>query len=92
MGIENIIMIIFSLLCGYLLVIPHLSSAKEVQASTGGTLQTLTDEKERFLQILRDLELDLKTNKISEDEHLQVSNSIKAELANTMKELDKLNG
>lgn len=49
----------------------------------------LLDHKERCVQILRDLELDHSTDKVSKEEYSRMKASVSAELATILEKLDE---
>jgi hypothetical protein len=85
MNLGIIIAVILGLLSAWLLISPHLVS------STDNTDQrrsnTLVEEKERLLQILRDLELDKDTYKISNEEFALMNQQIRAELGQVLEKI-----
>jgi|GEM_PF-5606758 len=85
MNLGIIIAVILGLLSAWLLISPHLVSA------TNNTDQrrsnTLVEEKERLLQILRDLELDKDTYKISNEEFALMNQQIRAELGQVLEKI-----
>ena len=52
-----------------------------------GVTQGLLEQKERFLQVLKDLELDFATGKLTQEDYNQMRNSISLELAGVLKKL-----
>jgi hypothetical protein len=81
----------FSLVVAWFLVQPHLAVA--VPAALGDQnpeVSILLDRKERFLQVLKDLELDYDTKKISEPDYQQMRLSLTQDLAATLKAIDEL--
>lgn len=80
----------------WFLVVPHLHSSSYVLdgavdsfqvTAQANRLTELYDKRERYLQILRDLELDHKTGKIADQEFEKMRNPLIAELAQILKEL-----
>jgi len=53
-----------------------------------GVRAGLYDQKERFLQVIRDLDLDFQTKKLSEDDYQAMRSAVSAELGEIMARLD----
>ena len=73
------------MLSAWALVYPHLRAQGEVKNQR--RTDTLEEEKDRLLQILRDLELDRDTQKISDDEFAIMNQRIRAELGQVFERL-----
>jgi len=81
----------FAFLCAYLLVNPHLYSRTVVPEAEGSTLNLL-DQKERCLQVLKDLELDFSTGKLEASEYKRMKGSVSSELAGILAVIDQQTG
>jgi hypothetical protein len=78
---------------------PRLVSARD-QYAFGGNVSAsaladdelragLSDQRERFVQVLRDLELDFQTEKISAEDYASMRASVSAELGQVLSRLDE---
>jgi hypothetical protein len=85
MTLGLIISVIFGLLSAIGLIYPHFIKNEVVGSSLRSS--TLKEEKERLLQILRDLELDHDTNKISDDEFSAMNSQIRRELSQILERI-----
>ncbi len=63
---------------------------REVLSVLGDGERTLTDQKERCIQVLRDLDLDFETQKILESDYQFMKSQISHELAGILERLDLL--
>lgn len=80
---------LLALVCAFLLIRPHLYS-KAITTETETISQSnLLDQKERCLQVLKDLELDLATGKLEEDEYSRMKTSVSSELAGILAAIDE---
>jgi hypothetical protein len=73
------------ILSAWALVYPHLRAQEESKNQMRA--DTLEEEKNRLLQILRDLELDKDTQKISDEEFAVMNQRIRAELGQVFERL-----
>ena len=69
---------VLSFIAAWLLVRPHLAGAA---LATPALNSGANDAEERLVQMLRDLELDFKTGKLTPDEHAQMYKELSSELA-----------
>jgi len=67
-----------------------LSRTAYPEVSARENARAYTDQKERLLQVLKDLELDFDTGKITADEHQEMRLSISQEVGEIIRYLDKL--
>jgi len=70
---------VFALIVIWLLVSPHFKSAADYAVRTTDE-SSLTQHKNRCLQILRDLELDYSTEKISQEDYEKTKRVLEHEL------------
>jgi hypothetical protein len=61
----------------------------EVSATLDAEFRNLLDQKERCVQVLRDLELDFGTGKIEPEEFERMKSGIVSEMAVVLKQLDR---
>ncbi len=73
------ISIVLGLGSAWALIYPHIMPPSTERTTRRSS--TLIEEKERLLQILRDLELDHDTQKISDEEFSVMNNQIRRELS-----------
>lgn len=75
--------LLFALAVAWFLFVPLLdqNGSGEARFSTSPEIDSLSDQKERCLQVLKDLELDYATNKISQDDYERTKGRLAAELA-----------
>lgn len=71
----------------WLLVRPHLSQCNTAFVPAPASEQ-LHDSKSRLVQLLKDLELDFATGKVSAEEHTQIKAQLGAELSKVLNTLD----
>lgn len=69
-------------------IIREMESAKP-SALTSDLRSSLLERKTRLVENLRELELDRRTEKLSEEDHEKLKTQIHRELAATLKELDR---
>jgi hypothetical protein len=81
------IFLLFTLLLAYSVLYPILSNSESDQSSEEKSAQegkseraNLNDQRERCIQVLRDLELDFATGKITHDEYQKIRSSVGREL------------
>ena len=67
----------------------HLDSQGAALQERREAFEGLSDQRERFLQVLRDLELDYQTEKISAGDYASMRASVSAELAEVLARLDE---
>ena len=79
-----------ALLVAWMLVLPHLSAPTETLTSVvpGGSLQSLIDQKERCVQVLKDLELDYAMGKLEEEDYTETRRRLSSELAALLTQVD----
>ena len=83
--------ILFSLAVAWFLVRPHLAAeSASVRAGDSPEMGILLDRKERYLQVLKDLQLDYDTKKISDTDYQQMRQSMGRDLAATLEAIDEL--
>jgi hypothetical protein len=82
--------IILAGVVSWFLLSPLFEMANGLETSDGNTAQSLLEQKERCLQVIKDLELDHSTNKISEEDYQRTRGTLVRELAQLMKKLDSL--
>ncbi len=80
-----------SLVTALLLVRAHTRGILE-KASRTEAVQTLLDRKERALQVLKDLELDYSTQRLSKAEYDESRERLVSEAAATIDEIDRTRG
>ncbi len=88
----------YTLLLVWYVLTPRLQAAALSQDSSGGAaivqgrgedFDGLSDQRERFMQVLRDLELDYQTEKISSADYASMRASVSAELGQVLARLDE---
>ena len=85
----SVIVVLISLLVAWLLISPHLKSEQEAVVDADASVKTsLLDQKDRCLQLLRDVELDYATGKIGDEEHRDHRSQIEQELESIYAKLD----
>ena len=67
------------------------SSAQNDSQHLAGEHALLIEKKERFVQILKDLDLDRQTGKIAESDYRQMKSNLGLELAAVLKVLNQIN-
>lgn len=77
--------VFLGLLSAWLLISPHLVASSS--ATSQRRSDTLMEEKDRLLQILRDLELDKDTQKISNEEFAIMNQQIRLELGEVLEKI-----
>ena len=77
-----------SLLVAFFLLRPLLSSERASALAVHGELQALLDRKSRHVQLLKDLELDFSTSKITQQDYEQMKEALMLEFAQTLKQID----
>ena len=83
--------IVLALLCAWALLQPHV--AAQVESAGGNSeLEPLLDQKNRCLQLLKDLELDFATSKVTEVDYTRMRGSLSAELAALLARIDDTKG
>ena len=79
-----------ALISGLLLIRPFLSTPRTLLEEGEAANEQLIEQKERILAVLRDLELDSKTQKISEEDYSRSQASLTRELASVLKKLGEI--
>ena len=69
---------------------PHLCNENYLTFAQTPELQSLSDQKQQCLQVLKDLELDHLTAKLNASEYVAMKNQISLELANILERIDAL--
>ncbi len=85
MSVGLVISVIFGLASAIALIYPHFGQNKFVENTLRSS--TLKEEKDRLLQILRDLELDRDTHKISDEEFSVMNSQIRRELSQVLERI-----
>jgi hypothetical protein len=93
MNVGLLASILLAALVGWYLVAPHLApEGRDSGGPEGEDLAlTLADQKARCIQVLRDLELDFTTGKISNADYDQTKTRLSVELAAILERIDALN-
>ena len=78
--------LLLSALVAWYLVLPHLTSV--VVQGIGHDQSSLIDQKERCVQVIKDLELDYATQKVSEGDYLMTRSALERELAGILVRLE----
>ena len=88
---ELFISVFFSVLVAWALVAPHLRPATTAQNldALGGVLNALLEQKTRCMQLLKDLELDFSTGKLSDSDYSRMRDTLTAELAQLLTRIDE---
>jgi len=87
--VTSLFAFILSLLCVGAILRPLLVNQTALpESSQDLASKGLVEQKERFVQVLKDLELDFATGKLTQDDYTQMRNSISLELAGILKKLD----
>ena len=86
--------ILFTVFVAWALTRPHLELASDGADFAGerGETETLLDQKSRCMQLLKDLELDFSTGKISEGDYTRMRGSLTAELGALLTRIDESTG
>lgn len=73
------------------LAAPHFRMASELAGdfASGGTAAALFEQKSRCMQLLKDLELDYSTGKLSETDYTRMRGSLTTELAQLLTRIDE---
>lgn len=91
MTLTSFIIILFIfVMAGLIVMRPFLDKVDGRISRTVGVYDSLLAERERLLSALEDLDLDLELKKISPAEHGQDRNSLLAQAADVLKELDRV--
>ncbi|MBN8551112.1 MAG: hypothetical protein J0M12_17495, partial [Deltaproteobacteria bacterium] len=81
--------VLFSLFIAWFLIRPHLATEYPVPHSAASPeVGILLDRRERSLQVLKDLELDYQTKKITEADYQAMRRSLSQELATVLSSID----
>ena len=80
-----------SSIIAFLLVRAHTRGLLETTEASGA-VQSLLDRKERALQVLKDLELDYSTQRLSKEEYDESRERLISEAAATLDEIDRERG
>lgn len=83
-----IISIIAAFATAYVLVRPHLAEGAPANIPTSENMTLLLEQKQRCLQILKDLELDYHTNKVSQADYKAMKLSASQDLSSILKAID----
>lgn len=87
----SLTVVLLSLVCAWLLVRPHLASVSPATLAHSLELEHLNEQRGRFVQMLKDLELDLHMKRISQDDYQQMRHSLSLELAHTIEAIERGN-
>lgn len=90
MSLGLIVAVMLGMLSAWFLISPHLVGKTDVVDRRRSN--TLVEEKERLLQILRDLELDKDTHKISDEEFAVMNQEIRSELGQVLEKISNERG
>ncbi len=74
--------------CAWFLVRPHLASVSAPSSIPSLEREHLIEQKGRFVQMLKDLELDLQMKRITQDDYEQMKLSLSLELAQVIEALE----
>lgn len=77
-----------ALLVSWLVISPYLVERSAVASADMGRIP-LEDQRARCIQVLKDLELDYSTQKISQDDYESSRLALSAELAGILEKLDR---
>jgi hypothetical protein len=81
-----------SVIAAWFFIKPHFENATQLRTHAKNAARNrqdhLLEQKERQLQVLRDLELDYATQKLSSDEYTKLYATLAAELANTIEAVE----
>lgn len=81
--------IVISIITAWFLAKPFfLEASEDALLANSNDTQSLIDQKNRCVQVLKDLELDYSTLKLSEEDYKQLQISLRAELAEILRTLD----
>jgi hypothetical protein len=78
--------ILLALLVAFALASPHLFKQSE---QDNQSTSPLLDQKSRCIQVLKDLDLDYATQKISEEDYLRTKSLLERELAELLNKIDE---
>ena len=86
--------IILATLVAWMLVRPHLQaeSSGDAAIENSAVLQNLLDQKERCVQVLKDLELDQAMHKLQATDYADTRGRLSAELAGLLKQIELVSG
>ncbi|MBX7142890.1 MAG: hypothetical protein K1X79_00390 [Oligoflexia bacterium] len=82
--------LILTVVCAWFLVRPHLAQVVGGADNSQSERERLLDQKQRFVQALRDIELDFQTKKISIQEYSDMKSAASVELAGVLEQLDRI--
>ena len=89
MTLPFILCSILGLVSAWFLIAPHLKASDyNAPEKEDARRQSLLEEKERLIQIIRDLELDHATHKISDEEFEVMNSRLRFDLVETLKQLE----
>ncbi len=89
MATSSILSLLAAAGAAYLLARPHLAQQSVVAAGPAEQTQLLHEQRERCLQVLKDLELDYHTGKVSEADYRSMKLSTSQELSALLKSIDE---
>lgn len=81
--------LLLALICAWFMLRPHLAEISAGEEAVSSKLEQARDQKERLVRVLRDLELDFQTKKISAQEYEEMKASTSLELAEVLDTLDR---
>lgn len=85
-----LVCVCLAVIVSWQILVPHLSLGAPQAVESGKQALSLADQRARCVQVLKDLELDFSTHKISREDYELSRRSISAELAQILRELDEL--
>ena len=97
MGISMglLLSIVLAFFVAWLLIKPHLEPEAVASAAAGNgssSLQGLFDQKQRCVQVIKDLDLDFSTGKISAQDYDRMRAGLSEELAGLLTQIDEQDG
>ncbi|NDC37216.1 MAG: hypothetical protein EBZ48_04095 [Proteobacteria bacterium] len=86
--------IFLAVIVSWFLVVPHLRTGADTlgDAGGGGVRAALAEQKDRCMQLLKDLELDFSTGKLSESDYTRMRGVLTTELAQLLTRIDECRG
>lgn len=81
--------LIISVIVAWYLLVPHFQSESATALPESAADRSLRDQKERCLQVLKDLELDFQTGKVAADDYQQTRTTLTNELGAILEKLER---
>lgn len=82
--------ILLATIVAWLLLSPHLRPrSAENYSLAEGALQALQDQRERCVQLLKDLDLDFSTGKVGDGDYKRMRGSLEVELGQILTRIDE---